>query len=333
MVQQNSKELVRRLFSGKDISRPPFIPWIFSFAARLEQISVKDMFKSPDVLTRALGNAQKLYHYDGIVNSLDSTLEAEACGCEIEWREEGNTPVVVRHPIAEGTSPDEIDIAQIEKAGRIPLVLEATKRLTMTTGKEVAIVGLITGPLTLASHLTGENVALKVESNPEGAEPVLRLAEKVIVKLARLYCELSVDIIVIADELVTHMKPEYINKVASHLRPVWNIVRFYSAFPVILTRDGVDAPQYEKLRGLGADGIVPGRFDPANSINEQKSCVGIAIPLSILTETKNDISTTLLSYLHIENIRRYFFTTEWEIPYNTPVESMHMLTESLAREK
>ena len=39
------------------------------------------------------------------------------------------------------------------RAGRFPLILEATRRLKKEIGESVALYGLITGPLTLAMHL------------------------------------------------------------------------------------------------------------------------------------------------------------------------------------
>jgi hypothetical protein len=66
----SSKELVKDLFYFKDLPRPPFIPWISTFAAKLEQIPVEDMLSDPGLLSTALLNSQDLFGYDAIVFSI-----------------------------------------------------------------------------------------------------------------------------------------------------------------------------------------------------------------------------------------------------------------------
>ena len=82
---QSSKDLIRGLFELRDLPKVPFIPWVGSFAAQLEQIQIEIMLSDAGSLSRALINAQKLFGYDAIVAAFDLSLEAEACGCRIDW--------------------------------------------------------------------------------------------------------------------------------------------------------------------------------------------------------------------------------------------------------
>jgi uroporphyrinogen-III decarboxylase len=84
-VQQSSKERVQRLFERKETGRVPFIPWVSGFAARLEQLPLEDMLSDAGLLSRALLNARTLYGYDAIISIFDQSLEAEACGCRLDW--------------------------------------------------------------------------------------------------------------------------------------------------------------------------------------------------------------------------------------------------------
>src|SRR3989304_10076929 len=117
-MAQSSKELVRSLFQLRDLARVPFIPWVCSFAAQLEQIEMEAMLSDSGLLSRALINSQKLFGYDAIVNVFDPTLEAEACGCNVDWSQNETLPCVVSHPLSEGATTDDLDISNFEKRGR-----------------------------------------------------------------------------------------------------------------------------------------------------------------------------------------------------------------------
>lgn len=128
-TELTSKQLIQRLFTQETLPRIPFIPWIFTHAAKLEQIPVSQMFRDPNQYARAIQNAQKLYGYDAIVNVFDPSLEAEACGCPITWGNDYELPSVSAHPLSYTNQIPEIDISDIEKKGRLPVVLEATQRI------------------------------------------------------------------------------------------------------------------------------------------------------------------------------------------------------------
>ena len=153
MAGESPRELFANLFQMRTLSRVPFIPWVTSFAAKLEQIPVKEMLSDATLLSRSLQNAQKLFGYDGITIVFDSTLEAEACGSEIKWSDSGKLPEVVSYPLAKGARVEDLDISDLEKRGRIPVVLETVKRLSILKGKELPLLGVITGPITLAKLL------------------------------------------------------------------------------------------------------------------------------------------------------------------------------------
>ena len=325
MIEQSSKELVRDLFQLKDLTRVPFIPWICSFAAQLEQTSVEAMLSDAGLLSRALLNAQKLFGYDAIVNVFDPSLEAEACGCEINWSEGGALPRVVSHPLSEGAAIEDLDISNIEKQGRLPAILEATKRLNIIRGKEVAIVGLITGPLTLARHLKGETFVTDLSQSNEEAIKVITLAGNVGLKLCRSYCELGVDVVVIAEEMLGQIHPDLCQVVDAPLRSIRNVARFYDVHSLILSKGCVDG-HIEPILGLQADGVaLDGNIDYTqlrDAALKQNICYTRNIPDSILLDTLSKVSDFINDCLSARG-RGFFLATEWEVPYASRVNNMH----------
>jgi len=321
---QTSKELTKSFFAGTHVSRIPFIPLICIFAARLEQISVQNMLSSPDLLTKALVNAYKLYGYDGMINVFDPTLEAEACGCSIVWEGENSTPLIKNHPLSDIKNISEIDISTLERKGRFPVCLEATKRLKILIGREVAIIGVLTGPVTLASYLSGREIVMEIESEFERVAEILDFTSKVVLKICRTYCELNVDGIMVADEMLAKVTPVLLSKVSRYFKPIWNMTRFYNCFSIIWTRDCYDIFQCQNIMGLGADGAILGCYTPILQSGQGK-CLGLAIPISVLCGKKEEIEEKISELLKSKPMGSFFLTTENDIPFDAPIDHIFQL--------
>lgn len=198
-----SKKLFQALFhqGQQELPRPLYLPLACSLAARLRQISLPEMFAGPTHYANALRDAYRLFGFDALVTSFDPTLEAEALGCPIQWESPDRLPQVGSHPLAEGRGLADLE-QKWEAKGRLPIVLEVTKRLSMLLSREVAIVGAMTGPFTLASQLRGEPFFSELREDTPHCQELLDFVGQCNLKLARLYAELKVDgLILIEDHL------------------------------------------------------------------------------------------------------------------------------------
>jgi uroporphyrinogen decarboxylase len=322
---QSSKELIRGLFEGRDLSRIPFIPWVSSFAAKLEQVPIKTMLSDAGILSRALINSQKLFGYDAIINVFDTSIEAEACGCKIYWPGSNTLPEVAGHPLSEGISIYDLDTSGVEKKGRLPVVIDATKRLNIIKGKEVAIAGMVTGPLTLAGHLKGNALLDDLNRGEEEALEIIETTGSIVLKLCRIYCEIGVDFIVIVEEMLGKIHSEIFQTIASPFQSIWNVVKFYNVHSLILSK-GCSEEHIEPVLDLQADGVaISGNIDYANVKNaaqKRNRCFARSIPLSSLTDTISRVGESARDCLS-EKEKGLFLSTEWEVPYVTNVNNMH----------
>ena len=322
MAPPNSRDLVRDLFALKELPRIPFIPWVCTFAARLEQVPVKTLLSDAGILSRSLINAQRLFGYDAIVNIFDPSLEAEACGCRLDWSSE--LPQVVSHPLSEGASLESLDMAGITKRGRLPAVLEATKRLKVIKGKEAAVIGYITGPLTLARHLAGEDFLNAFGQGSDDAVKIAAAAGSAGLQLCRAYCELGVDAVVIADEMLGRTGPDHYKSLAAPFRSIWNVARFFNVHSIILSR-GCSEQQIEPIIGLQADGVsLSGDLDYAHvrdAARKKNCCYSRSIESYLPPETAGESGSHQIP--HGEKGRGFFLSTEWEVPSATGVNRMH----------
>jgi uroporphyrinogen-III decarboxylase len=328
-----SKQLVRGAFESVNLPRLPFIPWIFSHAAKLEQIALRNMFNDPTQYSKCLQNTRKLYGYDAIINSFDSTLEVEICGCPIIWKGDFEAPEVKPRPDFNLSSLKDVDVESASKTGRFGTVIESLRRIKMVSGKNIALAAIVTGPLTVATNLTGRDLIQDFSENPEQATKTIEAAASFILKIVQIYCQFELDIIAIADRLIATSPVAYLGQLQSILSPVVNTIRFYNAYPVLLP--GNMSP--EKLTGiinLGFDGIVASEIDGNTwrQIRGGRACIlGKAIPSRMFKSPRKELEECVETYLKTGIEPGTFLTTDWEVPPDTPPENLHLVMDMIAR--
>ena len=329
----NSKELVRALFAGKPVSRPPFIPYMATAAAQFMQVPAQRLFSDPTTLANSLQSCQRLFKYDGIAVLLDTTLEAEACGCQIAWRE-GEPPEVISH-VLEGKDPQSLDVSTLETRGRIPIVLEAAKRLAQTAGKDVALLGVVTGPMTLGKHLIGDDFIAALDINTQLSQKVLELSGKTALALAKAYGELKFDAVILADRAVASTYPAHYPKIQPMLKTLRNLVNFYDMPLILLTGRVPPVPvdRFLAFLRLEADG-----FSLANPISEltavsqlDEKLFGRCLLKSALLGPVDGVEKPTLELLDKGIGSRFFLTSEWEVPPNTPALNLQKVMQVLTK--
>ncbi len=152
-------ERIRRAVAFQPIDRPPVIAQVFAHAALACGRSIDDYLSSGAVAAACQIEAQAHYSYDAVFAVLDTTVEAQAVGAEVQFRR-GLYPAVVRPPCAPGDDFPRLTIPDPRTAARLPMVLEMAGRLRGRYGDEVMVVGLVQGPTTLAVQLLGMEAAL-----------------------------------------------------------------------------------------------------------------------------------------------------------------------------
>ena len=330
MAAQSSKELVKDLFGYKELLRTPFIPWVGVFAAKLEQVPVRGLLSDAGTLSKAQLNAQKLFGSDAIVNIFDTSLEAEACGCRLDWSDKEAPPKVSSHPLSEGAAVASIDVNSIESRGRLPAVIEATKRMLLIKGKDMAVFAMMTGPLTLARHLVGKTFIDSLVNQPQEAAKAIGLAGSIGSKLCRTYGELGVDAIVVADETLGEIPPELVKTAVGPLKTIWNMTRYYGIHSLLVTK-GCSAGHIEPVISLEAEGVAIGGVDCAavkEAVVKKNRVYGGSILSSALLESPEKAGASAAECLAVRG-KGFFLTTEWDIPYATPVENMHEVAKAL----
>jgi uroporphyrinogen-III decarboxylase len=321
----SSRELVRALLASRPVPHHPFIPFLASAAAGYMQVPVQRMYSDPTTLANSLQACQRLFRHDGVVVLYDTTLEAEACGCSIEWPE-GRPPAIASPIGGSATDLAALDSSGIESRGRVPVVLEAARRLKDTIGRDVALLGAVTGPTTFARHLTGRSW----DTIPgESTEALVRLWEKIALALARAYGEMLLDAVVVIDHGLGSSGPDSAPVIRDTVKTLSNLARFYDV-PVIIHAGAVDERALSHLSELDVEGFsVAYQPDQAPRPESSLRVLGLGVAAAALTGSSEDAARSVREMASRDNGPCFFVTSEAEVPPETPAANLHSIVQAL----
>lgn len=198
------KELIKKAFALEPVSRAPWVPFVGVHAGALVGVDAETYLKSEALMYEGLKKAIELYTADGIPVSFDLQMEAEIFGCDLMWSKD-NPPSVISHPMGEGGTKtlEDISIPKITD-GRIPSTLNVARRLRAEF-PDIALYGLITGPFTLALHLCGTDIFMKMFMDEGEVHRILDFCADVCVAMSGYYLEAGCDIVAVVDPMCSQI--------------------------------------------------------------------------------------------------------------------------------
>ncbi len=197
----NLKENIIAVLSGEEVNVAP--------AISVTQIGIVEAMEKTDAFwPEAHSDPEKmatlgssLYELVGLECAripFCLTVEAEAMGCRVDLGGEDKTPLVMDSPFQ---NANDIKIPEdFLNNGRIPVVLEAVKKLKERYGDSIPIIVGITGPFTLTGHLLGvERMVRYMRLRPNEIESAVDKALEVSIEYAIALSEIGPDVICVAD--------------------------------------------------------------------------------------------------------------------------------------
>ena len=207
------KEILLNALRGKETERTPWVPFVGSHGAHLINKPADVYLKSADLIVEGLEKSRELYEPDGLPIIFDLQMEAEIMGCDLHWPNDG-PPSVSSHPLN-----GELDLSILPKfdinGGRVPMAMEATKRVAKSMGDQVGLYGLICGPFTLALHLMGNELFLEMYDDEDGVKALVDHCGEICKEVASAYLENGCDIIAVVDPMLSQISPEHLQQFVS----------------------------------------------------------------------------------------------------------------------
>ena len=189
----------------------PVAPYLGNHGARVAGVPIGAYCRSGRLMAEAQYRAWQLYGQDAVVAQSDNYYIAEGFGAEVEHHED-STPTLKSPAVHAPAEIARLRLPDPATDGRMPVYLEAIRRLASMTRGEVAIRAPGTGPFSLAGHLMGAESFLTelalADRHPGGpSEQALRhlleMTTEALIRFAAACLEAGADLVQAGDSLAS----------------------------------------------------------------------------------------------------------------------------------
>ncbi|MDZ7372115.1 MAG: uroporphyrinogen decarboxylase [candidate division KSB1 bacterium] len=326
----HGRELIRAAMTLQDVERVPWTPFVGVHGGALIGVNAADYLRSADHIVNGLTKAVELYRPDGLPIVFDLQLEAEILGCRLEWAAE-NPPAVVSHPLAEGRTLDELALPNADD-GRLPIVLEAARRLRQQF-PDLALYGLVTGPFTLALHLLGTEIFMKMMLEPEAVKELFAFTQQVAEHMADLYIDSGADVIAVVDPMTSQIGPDLFRQFVSepataifaHIRSRGALGSFFVCGHA---QQNIEAMCECRPDNISVDENIPLDYVREISLSRGVSFGGnLQLTVVLLLGSEKDVRRHVVETLDIGGERGFILAPGCDLPYRTPIANLRAVAE------
>lgn len=322
--------LIRKAFGLEPVVRVPWVPFVGVHGGSLIGVNAEEYLKSSKNMISGLNKAIALYKPDGIPVSFDLQLEAEILGCRLNWAKE-NPPAVVSHPLSEGTSLSSLKLPETYD-GRIPLVLETTRSLR-AGHPEIALYGLITGPFTLALHLLGTDIFMKLFDDPAYVLEVMNFCTGVATRYSEMLIDAGCDVIAVVDPMTSQIDPlSFETFVTPFASRIFDFVRekqkLSSFFVCGHAQQNIEAMCDCRPDNISIDENIPLEFVKEIALAKGISFGGnLKLTVVLLMGDAGDAKQDALACMDSGGNIGFILAPGCDLPMQTPVENIQAVSE------
>jgi uroporphyrinogen decarboxylase len=322
-------KLLKKAFNLEEVERVPWVPFVGVHGGELIGVDADTYLKSSDNIVEGISKAIELYKPDGIPVAFDLQIEAEILGCDLVWSKD-NPPAVVSHPLVSGMEMRSLPLPEATD-GRIPVVLEATKVLKAKY-PDIALYGLITGPFTLALHLLGTDIFMKLFEDTDSVHELMEFCTEVAIKYSEMLLDAGCDVIAVVDPMTSQIdSATFETFVSPYATRIFDFVRSrekYSSFFVC----GHAQQNIEVMCDCKPDNVSIDENIPLDFVKEMALSKGVSfggnmkLTSVLLLGDKLDSQKDAVSCLDLGGKKGFILAPGCDLPMVTPVENLKAVT-------
>jgi len=192
------RQRIENLLAGKPADRVPFCPAVYEHKAALVGTTPSRLSRDAALFERALIREVELYRPDMLVVGCDVyNVEAEAAGCKVRFYDSNDVPSIAERTLEIGGDIGKLRIPDPEKDGRLPVCLEAGRRIQERFGREMIIRGALSAPFSMASELVGlEQLLMAALDRPAWVSGLLAATAEIAKSFARAFVRRGLGVII-----------------------------------------------------------------------------------------------------------------------------------------
>lgn len=323
--------------SFEKIGSPPLFLQLNGFTARLAGNSLEQYLKDVDTMVEVQMAAAREFHNDFVNVFLDSCVEAEALGAKIAFSDSAypsiQTPLITDwHQVASLSPPDP------GSAGRMPLMLEAAKRVVDQAEGEYFVVGQVLGPTTIASQIYGiENLIYLLVDDPDGFLELMRFTTRVTEQFVENLVTTGIHAILIHDPTAS---PDVVSKhmftslVSPNLKLMIQRIKTKHQVTVWLQVTGNTSAVLPLMSDFDVDMVTidsPVNLEYALQVLPSKVVVGNINPMLFRKGVKNQLSSALANIRDQSRELGYIIGTGCEIPLDADSANIRYFLDMVGR--
>jgi uroporphyrinogen decarboxylase len=169
--------------------------------------SVEDLVSVPGSQFKAIMAVNDRYRTPVLLTAIDTTVEAEAYGCEVKIPAREAPSIVGRLVTSAADIGTLADPVPGDARTRVPL--ETAWRLTAEVGEGVPVVGTMVGPFALASRIFGmEETFAAISTEPETIEALLDIVTGFLCRYALEFRETGAWGVLVVEAAAGRLSPE-----------------------------------------------------------------------------------------------------------------------------
>jgi MtaA/CmuA family methyltransferase len=316
-----ARDRVQAALQCQKPDRIPWVPFVGCHAGALIGRTAREYLQSRELMVEGLQAAIERYRPDGIPVSFDLQIEAEALGCELVWADE-NPPSVAGHVLLQGVSLE--DLKPLEAGmGRIPLVMGATRCLRRAN-PDLSLYGLLTGPFTLALHLLGTDIFMKMFDDPDYVRKLMEYCTDAASRMSSAFIEAGCDVVAVVDPMTSQIGPEQFREfVTPHMTAVFDHIRKEGALGSFFVcghaQQNILAMCECRPHNVSIDENIP--LDDVRSVCLPRGISfggNMQLTSVLLLGTAEDSQRNALACMEVAGDTGYLLAPGCDLPYGTP---------------
>lgn len=336
----NSMERIALTVKFGSPDRLPVIPQIFGHAAKLLHVPLRDYCCDGETLARCQLHALDYYQYDAIFAITDVSVEAEALGAKLEYRDH-QYPFIRNYALDSLTNLSGIKMPNPRQDGRMPEILKSLRLMRREVGDETLVVGCVLGPTTLAAQLLGMEWALYgAADHPEAFANLLEFCTKAQIAYGNAQLDAGAHMVMIFDPCASMnvVPPQFFREMElPRILEMFNIFKKNGAIASWLNISGRAEGILQYYPQAGVD-IASFDYNITSAIVQNllpQTCVnGNLKSLAFIEEDPEKISQSARQLMQAFSARGGFvLSSGCEIPPEARIDNVKVFVEAAKKEE